>query len=509
MLSYRHPTENRTFYAPDQDPSVSLSIPILAIGGLSNYSLPHPDSKTIPIPTGQEVSPEGGSGPGGYWGYDFRNAYAPGVSLTGSGQTVGLLQFDGFTPNDITAYEKETGLPSVAIQVVKLDGFNGVPEYPQYPNGQTEVTLDIENTISMAPGLSKVIVYEAGEQGNWIDLLNRMTTDDLAKELSCSWGSSLGANSAAEQDFEEMAAQGQSFFAASGDNDAYTGLIGFPDDSPNITIVGGTTLTTTGAGGSYVSETTWNSGGGKGSGGGISTQYSIPTWQQGVSMTNNQGSTTMRNIPDVALVGQNVDVYVRGSNQSEQGTSCAAPLWAGFVALANQQALIDGNNLVGFINPAVYASAEGSQYTSEFHDDTSGNNEWANSPSKFSAASGYDLCTGWGSPNGQALINDLATVNTVWRGNVDLTSNYTVGLGRSLTLSPGETTIFSNGAGITVNGTLNVDGTSTQPVIMTASSGTWAGITFTGSSSGKLQDCTISYASSPIIIDTANVTING
>ena len=508
MLSYRHPTENRTFYAPDQDPSVSLSIPILAIGGLSNYSLPHPDSKTIPIPTGQEVSPEGGSGPGGYWGYDFRNAYAPGVSLTGSGQTVGLLQFDGFTPNDITAYEKETGLPSVAIQVVKLDGFNGVPEYPQYPNGQTEVTLDIENTISMAPGLSKVIVYEAGEQGNWIDLLNRMTTDDLAKELSCSWGSSLGANSAAEQDFEEMAAQGQSFFAASGDNDAYTGLIGFPDDSPNITIVGGTTLTTTGAGGSYVSETTWNSGGGKGSGGGISTQYSIPTWQQGVSMTNNQGSTTMRNIPDVALVGQNVDVYVRGSNQSEQGTSCAAPLWAGFTALANEQSAHNGQNPIGFLNPLIYAIGQSELYSSDFHDTPAGsNNAWPGSSGQYAATSGFDLATGWGTPDGQHLINDLAS--TIWSGDTAFSSNFTVSSGQTVAIMPGANITFSNGAGIIVHGTLNVYGTSSQPVTMTSSSGTWAGITFAGSSTGNLQDCTISSASSPVIIDTANVTING
>ena len=506
MMYYRNPTRDRTFYAPDRDPSVDLSVPILSINGLSNYSLPHPDSKPFSVAMGQKISPDGGSGPGGYWGYDFRDAYAPGVSLTGSGQSVGLLEFDGYKPADIVGYEKETGLPDVSLTNVFVDGFNGAP---QLNSGQTEVSLDIEMAICMAPGLSSVIVYEAGENGNWLDILNRMATDDLAKQLSCSWGSSGSANPSGEQIFEEMAAQGQSFFASSGDNDAYTGLIGFPDDSPNITIVGGTTLTTNGAGGSFSSETVWNTGTGKGSGGGVSTQYAIPTWQMGVSMSDNKGSSTMRNIPDVALTADNVDVYVNNTNESEQGTSCATPLWAGFVALANQQALAEGNNLVGFVNPAVYASAEGSQYSSEFHDVISGANTSSASPDKFYAEPGYDLCSGWGSPNGQALINDLASINTVWRGDVDLTSNYTVGFGRSLTVSPGVTITFTNGAGMIVDGSLNVDGTASQPVTVTSSSGNWAGITFAGSSTGNLQDCTISYASSPVIIDTANVTING
>jgi subtilase family serine protease len=140
-----------------------------------------------------------------------------------------------------------------------------------------------------------------------------------------------------------MAAQGQSFFAASGDSDAFTGSIPFPDESPNITLVGGTTLTTSGAGGSYVSETVWNSGGGIGSSGGVSTTVNIPSWQTGINMTNNQGSTTKRNIPDVALTASNV--YIRdnnGGSATVTGTSCAAPLWAAFTALVNQHAATSG-----------------------------------------------------------------------------------------------------------------------------------------------------------------------
>ena len=114
-----------------------------------------------------------------------------------------------------------------------------------------------------------------------------------------------------------MAAQGQSFFNASGDDDAYTGLIPFPGDTPYITQVGGTTLTTSGPGGAWVSETVWNWGDGIGSGGGISTQYPIPSWQTNISMTANQGSTTMRNTPDVALTADNV--YVRADGADYDG----------------------------------------------------------------------------------------------------------------------------------------------------------------------------------------------
>ena len=241
------------------------------------------------------------------------------------------------------------------------------------------------------------------------DLLNRMANDNLAKQISCSWYEPGGtANTSADQIFKKMAAQGQSFFSASGDYDAYTGLIPFPGDTPYVTQVGGTTLTTTGPGGARVSETVWNQGDGIGSGGGISTQYPIPTSQTNINMTANQGSTTMRNTPDVALTAENVYVRADGQDYYVGGTSCAAPLWAGFTALVNQQALASGKPTVGLINPAVDAIGSGVNYTSALHDITTGNNTSSSSPSKFYAVTGYDLCTGWGTPAGQNLINALA-----------------------------------------------------------------------------------------------------
>src|SRR5205085_8420505 len=238
-------------------------------------------------------------------------------------------------------------------------------------------------------------------------VLNRMATDNLAKQLSASW--TYPIDSTTEQIFQQFAAQGQSFFNASGDSDAYYRTVDPPTDDPFITIVGGTTLMTTGPGGAWLSETVWNWGNGIGTGGRISSNYVIPVWQQGISMVANHGSTNTRNLPDVALTADNIHVVAdNGSLLAIGGTSAAAPLWAGFVALVNEQAAANGKPAVGFINPAIYAIGKGPNLPSAFHDTTTGDNTSLFSPSNFFAVAGYDLCTGWGTPAGAALINALA-----------------------------------------------------------------------------------------------------
>ena len=408
MRIYQHPQEAREFYAPDVEPSVEAGVPILHISGLDNYFLPHPNLKLRPGNPTASVTPNSGSGPSGtYRGSDFRSAYVPGTSLTGAGQTVGLLQFDGFYASDIATYASQAGLPTIPVTVVPVDGGVSIPG-----SGNSEVSLDIEMVMSMAPGVTNIYVFEAPNPSPWVDLLNAMATHNpLPKQLSCSWGGG-SANASAEQIFKQMAAQGQSFFNATGDSDAFTSAIPFPSDSTNITEVGGTTLST-GTGGTYSSETVWNWGkqtsGYVGSSGGISTYYRIPSYQQGLSMVTNLGSTTMRNVPDVALTADNVYVvYNNGGTGTFGGTSCAAPLWAGFTALINQQAAAAGQASVGFLNPSLYTIGRGASYTTNFHDTTTGNNFSSSSPSKFSAVAGYDLCTGWGTPNGTNLINSLA-----------------------------------------------------------------------------------------------------
>ena len=408
MQLYQHPTEGRTFYAPDAEPTLDNAPSILDISGLDNYAVPRPRyviNKSGAAPTAVIPQVGTGSGPSGnFIGNDFRAAYVPGTTLNGCGQVVGLLQFDGYTASDITYYENLAGLPNVTLTNILIDGATGGPSGN---GGELEVSLDIEMVVSMAPGVSKVVLYIAPNPSPWPDLLGRIASDNIAKQISCSWGNNAAGSPdpTSEALFLQMAAQGQSFFNASGDSDAFSGGIPFPSESTNVTQVGGTNLKTTAPGGSYLSETVWNDGGGIGSSGGISANFSIPPWQQGISMTSNYGSTTMRNVPDVAMTASNVYVRADGADQPNvRGTSCAAPLWAGFTALINQQAAANGQPPVGFINPAIYAIGKSASYSNCFHDTTVGNN---GTSTKYPAVSGYDLCTGWGTPNGTNLINAL------------------------------------------------------------------------------------------------------
>jgi hypothetical protein len=409
MRVYQHPRENRRFHAPDTEPSLDLAAPVLHISGLDNFIQPRPMSlHAIPLNHLTGTAPASGSGPSGlYMGNDFRAAYAPGVSLNGAGQVVGLLELDGYYTNDIIAYENQAGLPNIALTNVLVDGFSG-----SAGANNIEVALDIEVAIAMATNVSKVIVYEGPNPGNPVDLLARMASDNLAKQISSSW--MIGNDPNADIQYKIFATQGQSFFQASGDDGAYyVGIQQWADDT-NITLVGGTTLIMTGLGGAWSSESAWNwyitsPPDTNGTGGGVSVNFSLPSWQTNINLTTNKGSTTMRNVPDVALTADNILVRAdNGTTYNVGGTSAAAPLWAGFTALINQQAVAAGKPTVGFINPAVYAIGKSANFTADFHDITTGNNTNASSPNKYFAVPGYDLCTGWGTPTGQSLINALA-----------------------------------------------------------------------------------------------------
>lgn len=419
LRTYHHPIENRDFYAPSANPTIRGDLPISHVSGLDDYVIPHPLLKIQPLNNlNAGAHPNLGSAPSGqYMGQDFRAAYVPGVALNGAGQSIALFELDGYFTADILSYEQQAGLPSVTLTNISVDG--GVPNPTPY--GDPEVSLDIEMVISMATNASKVIVYEApnGAINSPLDELNRIAQDDLAAQISSSWG--IGDNPAYDIYYVQMALQGQSFFQASGDEGAYyPGTYEWADDT-NITLVGGTTLSTTRPGGAWSSETVWNwwveYGFDGGSGGGTNiNSVPIPSWQQGVSMTNNMGSTTLRNVPDVALTADNIYIIFENGQTTagsySGGTSCAAPLWAGFTALVNQQAIANGKSTVGFLNPAIYTIGESANYTNCFHDITTGNNTNSVVSNAYFAVPGYDLATGWGTPNGSNLINALTTVAT-------------------------------------------------------------------------------------------------
>ncbi len=440
LHTYQHPTENREFFAPDTEPTVPARLAIADIGGLSSYVRPHPmshfvGSKRTGVKPGVTAQKAGqrtvaniGSGPDGtFWGYDFRSAYVPGTSLTGSGQNVALVQFDGYFASDISEYEQSTGLPAVTLTNILLSGASGLP---MTIAGNEECSLDVEMVISMAPGISNLMVYE-GNPDDFLPnvVLNQIAVDDAAPQISSSWSWGGGPSTTSDEIFREMIVQGQSYFCASGDLDALvTGevdnanLAVFPFTDPYITLVGGVGLFTTDRG-TYSSEVVWNdrtvndNGGNWGSSGGTSTHYRIPSWQTNVSMVSNGGSTKYRNTPDVAMTASNICIFALGGAElpGMEGTSCAAPLWAGFTALVNQQAANMGRVTVGFMNPAIYTLAASTNYDKDFHDVTVGDNTWLSntnytwgpSTNEFYAGTNYDLCTGLGSPNGMNLINAL------------------------------------------------------------------------------------------------------
>ncbi len=512
---YQHPKENRTFYASDTEPVISPNVPISHITGLDNFVIPHPLAKIMSRNgNSSSVQPANGTGSatnGEYMGKDFRAAYVPGLTLNGAGQTVGLFELDAYYTADITNYERVAGLPRFIPTNVSVNGGVSRPG-----SGDGEVSLDIEMAISMATNLSQVIVYEAPNgRGNSVpDLLSRIASDDLAKQISSSW--LIGDNSSYDTYYQQMAAQGQSFFQASGDDGAfYSGISEWADDT-NITLVGGTTLNTTGPAGAWSSETVWNwysqgIGTGVGGGGINFNNVPIPAYQLGISMTNNQGSTTLRNVPDVALTADDIFVYYNqvkfNGNEYFGGTSCAAPLWAGFTALVNQQALAQGEATVGFINPAIYAIGKSANYTSDFHDITTGNNTNTTVGNQWFATNGYDLCTGWGTPNGTNLINALApltnwTIAPVtgftaagWAGGpfTPNSQGYLISnpsqsslkwslINTSLWLGVSATT-GTLAAGDTTNITISLNGTAN-----TLTAGTYsATVTFTNGTSGAFQ----------------------
>ena len=400
---YRHPTEARLFYAPDREPTPDLAVRLWRVVGLDNFSIPHPalahrdqskDSNLIARPNATT-----GSGPGSsFLGSDFRAAYYGGTALTGSGQSLGLVEFYGTDPSDLNTYYSSIGQTnSVPITLLSTDGTSTSCFYPFCDD--TEQTIDITQALGMAPGLSSLVVYIGSTDAA---IFNAMATaSPLNAQLSCSWAWSPSDPGTDNPYFQEFAAQGQNLFQASGDSGAWksTSTV-FPADDVYLTTVGGTDLQTSSAGGAWTSETTWVDGGG-----GIAPDgYAIPSWQTVAASSCASCSQSVRNAPDVSA---NADftfyVCADQSGCTENyygGTSFAAPMWAAYLALANQQAVANGQPTLGFINPTLYTIGLSSSYNTAFHDITSGSNG-------FSATSGYDLATGWGSPNGAALINAL------------------------------------------------------------------------------------------------------
>jgi kumamolisin len=411
MGTFQHPTENRTFFGPDSEPTTDLAFNLWHVSGLDNYSIPHPMlvkkndyAAAHGIDASKVVShATTGSGPSAsFLGSDMRAAYYGGTALTGAGQSLGLLEYYGTDLADLTTYFKNAGQTNnVPVTLLSTDGTSTSCLYSQKCD-DTEQTLDMTQAIGMAPGLSSLVMYVGSSD---TAMISAMTTHSpLPATIGCSWGWTPADPSTLNPYFQKMAAQGQNFFAASGDSSTWSRHHeAWPADNAYVVSVGGTDLVTASAAGPWKSETAWVD-----SGGGISPdKIAIPSWQKlaGVINSSNRGSTTYRNGPDVSA-NANFTFYTCADQttclaNAYGGTSFAAPMWAGFVALVNQQLASQGKKTIGFLNPTIYAQNVTSGYGTDFHDITSGTS------GSYSAVTGYDLVTGWGSPK-SALITALA-----------------------------------------------------------------------------------------------------
>jgi subtilase family serine protease len=410
MLTYQHPTENRVFYAPDAEPTTDLSFELWHVSGLDNYSIPHrllesrSDYAAAHGIEAKDVVSHAttGSGPSAsFLGSDMRAAYYGTGTLTGAGQNLGLFEYEGTDLADLTTYYtnvKQTN--KVPVSVISTDGTSTSCVYTKAGGDcdDTEQTLDMTQALGMAPGLSSLVMYVGSTDTAIIGALT--THSPLPTTIGCSWGWTPADPSTLDPYFEKMAAQGQNFFAASGDSSTWSKRVeAWPADDAYVVSVGGTDLITASAAGPWKSETAWVD-----SGGGISPDsIAIPAWQKlsGVITSTNKGSTTLRNGPDVSA-NANFTFYTCADQKAclaneYGGTSFAAPMWAAYIALVNQQLVSQGKGTIGFINPTIYAQNVTSVYDTDFHDITSGKS------GSYSAVTGYDLVTGWGSPNAGLL----------------------------------------------------------------------------------------------------------
>ncbi|MBC7692715.1 MAG: S53 family peptidase [Methylotenera sp.] len=407
------------YFAPAYEFQIPSGMPIQAVHGLhdvmklkSHAQRQSTDTAAAAGASDAAVAHRGTGPNGAYSPADIRKAYSIPTTVNGAGQKLALLELDGYRESDVTAYEKQFGLPAVPLKNVLVGGFKG-----SVGAGAGEVTLDIELMIAVAPGAAQILVYVGPNTDQGIlATYSRIANDNLARQVSTSWGASEeGSSTSFIQSenviFKQMAVQGQSMFAAAGDDGAYdngsTLSVDDPASQPYVVAVGGTRLTTN-TDGSYARETTWNAGGAPssgGGGGGVSTNWTIPTYQTGVGSGQTLGSTRMRNVPDVALDSDPATgyaIYFGGAWNTYGGTSCAAPLWAAFTALVNQQREAAGLGALGFPNPTLYQIGQGSHYSAAFFDIADGSTNM-----HFPAVSGYDNATGWGSFNGAGLFDEL------------------------------------------------------------------------------------------------------
>ncbi|HEX2916456.1 MAG TPA: S53 family peptidase [Chloroflexia bacterium] len=454
ISDYKDSVTGRSFYSNDAPPVLpaKLNGRVKSVVGLSNYAQHLPRyRKVIPSNTTQ---PRTNGTPSGcsaaistantyssftpnqlQTAYNFSPFYSQGIN--GSGQTVAVYELDDYMDANVATYQACFGT-SVPLKRVPVDGG------PQgFGSGQTEVELDIEVVAGMTPGAKQILVYEApNTNAGYIDEFQQIANDRLAQVVSISWGDCEPDLSTATLDtenaiFQQMAAQGQSVFAASGDYGSEGCLptnggkeLAASDvlDNPYVTGVGGTNLTLN-SNNTISSEITWNDYNNQGygaSGGGLSTYFARPAWQVGPG-TNGSYANGKRMTPDVSAAASPYTAYVvfagnngsAGSWTSVGGTSAAAPLWTSAAAVSNNYLSNHHLPQIGFANPTLYRIFNSPTASQVYRDITSGDNCYdpgCGTPDSgsgiYPATAGYDMATGLGTLNAYNLAKNTIGCST-------------------------------------------------------------------------------------------------
>ena len=386
----------------------ALADSVLAVLGLDNRPQAKPHFrvlKSLAAATAEAVAPSSYTPPQVAQAYQFPS------TASGAGQTIGIIELGGgYRQADLTAYFKTLGQAAPAITAVSVDKGKNAPSTASSADG--EVMLDIEVAASVAPGAKIVVYFTPNTDQGFTDAITTAVHDTTNKPsvISISWGGpesswTSQAMTALDAACQSAAALGVTITVAAGDDGSTDGATGnnvdFPASSPHVLACGGTKLDANGS--TLVSEVVWNelASSEGATGGGVSNVFPLPTWQANAKVPAPGNSAGGRGVPDVAGDADPTTGYtirVDGQTTVIGGTSAVAPLWAGLVAVANQQL----GAQVGFIQPAIYAA----KAAAAFNDITQGNN------GAFSAGPGWDACTGLGSPIANKLIPLLAPAGT-------------------------------------------------------------------------------------------------
>jgi subtilase family serine protease len=440
LNNYRSP-DGREFYSASIAPTIpsAISSKVAGVIGLTESAQYAPLAKVYktfgenPVTSADRTNTAGGTGPGGaYAASDLRTAYTIPAFGGAVPQTVAVFEQGGFYPSDVEKYLEQMSQQSRPVTFVPVNGYDGSVNDAGV---ELEAVLDIDMVIGINPDVKEVLVYEDGTDNfnvALLDALEQVATDNKAQTLSISYGldevqEGKSAIKAANTALIQLAAQGITVVVSAGDDGAYgrTGTnyvpaqLNAPDpgSQPYVTSVGGTTLFTY-ADELYLAEEVWNDLGiGAGAtGGGVSAYWSIPSWQDPAYMSGNGGSSTLRNVPDVAAVGNpltGVAVYskINGGWIQIGGTSVSAPIWAAYISVLDAGVEYAGvGKGLGFFNPTLYYLSQHGYYNRlDILDGSNGNVELYGTAG-YTAGVGYDNCTGWGSLWGGAFSTVLLTL---------------------------------------------------------------------------------------------------